>query len=251
MLAMTGNESTPKVRWVQRARFVTVLLEVSSARDITHLMADDGRTFSCLLRDGLDQTPYGIQFTLFAPVERVDGPHVASHHVAFTFQKQQQQKNATRSNPKEWDRLTELFKQSLPFKLSYDWDLNEALPDDTDSSSSSSSRSGSDQDDDDDDGEETLEKLIKKQAQARLQEEMTGGGANSSSSSSLKWAEAEEEARREGRPLPCQQKSSSWWWTELAPVRLEGWQFAAMVAVVAVASSLVTLLLSIAVVKGF
>lgn len=120
----------PPIRWIQRAHFVYLFFDVPSATHVAHNLSDDGMELSFICKDESEQL-FGVHMGFYDAVKaKVEGPTASLRYVQMGFAKKKKG---------EWPRLTAQPQKLLPYRISYDWGMDNTIDSDDSVETSSSS----------------------------------------------------------------------------------------------------------------
>ena len=135
---MAGKDDlVPPVSWAQRRKELWISYDAPHATDVSMLSPTDGEDLILRFVDRNTLQPFCCHIHFYAPVKSVLGmPTVLSKCVRLRLVKRE---------AAEWPRLTKERVKDIPFLVTYNWDLDATLDEDStdpdDSSSSTSSGS--------------------------------------------------------------------------------------------------------------
>ena len=129
----TRDELSPPVSWAQRRKELWLSFDIPNATNVTMLSPTDGEDLFLRFVDRDTQQPFCSHLNFYAPVKDFLGmPTVLSRCIRLKLLKR---------GSSEWPRLTQQRPKDLPFLVTYNWDIDSTLDEDSAGSSSSSSSS--------------------------------------------------------------------------------------------------------------
>jgi hypothetical protein len=130
-----GDELAPPVSWAQRRRELWLSFDVPNATQVSMLTPTDGEDLIIRFVDRTTLQPFCSHIHFYAPVKNFLGmPAVLSRCVRLRLIKR---------TASEWPRLTKQRPVEVPFLLTYNWDTDATLDEDSSGADDSSTSSAS------------------------------------------------------------------------------------------------------------